>query len=84
MANYDFGDHIHDENKTESFPLTEREENCLSPYGVLAATLGRPRAKRLWETLLRITRRISDEKGGRPAILLDDDGGEFVSISEQN
>lgn len=84
MANFDFGEHINDENKAESFPLTEMEENCLSPYGVLCAELGRTKGKKLFATLLRITKRISDVKGGRPAILLDEEGGEFVSIiSEQ-
>lgn len=84
MSNFDFGNYIDDENKFEETPLTEEEENCLSPYGVLCAKLGRLKARRVYAALVRISKRISDEKGGRPAILLDEDGGEFVTIHEEN
>lgn len=80
MANFDFGEYINDENRFEELVLSEEQEDHLSPYGVFCAKLGRPRAKRLFDTLRRIAQRISAEQGGRPAILLDEEGGEFVSI----
>ena len=81
-TNFDFGGHINDENKYEEMPLSEAEEDCLSPYGVLCAKIGRLRARSVFETFTRIARRITVNQGGRPAILLDTDGGEFVSIHQ--
>lgn len=83
MSNFDFGDYIDDENKFNEMPLTEQEEDCLSPYGVLCAKLGRPKAKKIFAVLEKIARRVADKKGGKPAILFEEDGGEFVSIVEQ-
>lgn len=83
MSNFDFGNYLDDDNVFEEMPLTEAEERCLSPYGFLCAKLGRLRARRVFDGLLRIAQRISEEKGGRPAILLDEDGGEFVTIHEE-
>lgn len=84
MSNFDFGSFIDDDNKFEETPLTEAEENCLSPYGVLCAMLGRLRARKVYNRLTSVAQRISEAKGGRPAILLDEDGGEFVTIHEEN
>lgn len=82
-TNFDFGDHIDDENKFDEMPLTEQEEDCLSPYGLLCAKLGRIKAKKVFASLERIARRVANKKGGKPAILFDEDGGEFVAIIEQ-
>lgn len=82
MTNFDFGGYINDDNKFEDTPLTDAEEKCLSPYGVFCAKLGRVKARQLYSVLLKISKKHSDESGGRPAILLDEDGGEFVSILE--
>jgi hypothetical protein len=84
MSNFDFGNFIDDDNKFEEMPLTDAEENCLSPYGILSAMLGRLKARRVYNRLVKIAQRISDAKGGRPAILLDEDGGEFVTIHEEH
>jgi hypothetical protein len=84
MTNFDFGGFIDDDNKFEELPLTEVEENCLSPYGILCAMLGRVQARKAYARLVKIAQRISDVKGGRPAILLDEDGGEFVTIHEEH
>lgn len=83
MSNFDFGGHIDDENKFDELPLTEAEENCMSPYGILCASLGRLRARKIFAALEKVARRVADEKGGKPAILFEHDGGEFVAIVEQ-
>jgi len=83
MSNFDFGDYIDDENKFDETALTEQEEDCLSPYGVLCAKLGRPKAKKIFNVLEKIARRVASKKGGKPAILFEEDGGEFVAIIEQ-
>lgn len=82
MPNFDFGGYIDDDNKFEEMPLSKAEENVLSPYGVLCAKLGRVRARTLFSTLEDIARRISDEKGGTPAIVFNKRGGQFVTILE--
>lgn len=82
MSNFDFGGHIDDENKFEEMPMTTEEEDCMSPYGVLCASLGRLRARKIFATLEKIARRVADKHGGKPAIVFETDGGEFVSIIE--
>ena len=80
--NFDFGGHIEDDTDVSPRRYTDKEEECLSPYGILVARVGMARARWIFDAFVRIANRAVEEHGGIPGIAFDVDGGRFVAINE--
>jgi hypothetical protein len=80
--NFDFGGDIEDDRDVNPQACNESEDTALSVYGLLVNRLGFPRAKRVYDALLRIAQKAAQQHDGQPGILFDVEGGRFVSIRQ--
>lgn len=80
--NFDFGGNIADDQDVNPLELTESEETAFSVYGLLVARLGYARGKDVYEALLRVANKASEQHGGQPGILFDVEGGRFVAVNQ--
>lgn len=81
--NFDFGGHIEDHTDVSPQDCDASAVFSLSPYGVLVAAVGYARAKKIYDSFVRIANTAAEQHGGVPGIVFDIDGGRFVAIRER-
>lgn len=83
MGNIDFNGHIDDENRRDYEAAEELYcfEDYLTVKALLCMHFGDRRGNDIYGLLYRMAKKIAEEMGGTPGLILNDDGGEFVSFS---
>lgn len=81
--NFDFGGFIDDDNKA-AFDFHDRELPAhITVLSGLQDFCGKSRGRQIYGFLARMASRASEENGGQPGILFDEQGGCFVSFHNQ-
>jgi hypothetical protein len=82
--NFDFGGFIDDENPHEEDNVEEGYEEYLTVEALLCIKFGDKRGAAIYKLLKKYAVRAAEAAGdgGDPGLLINDDGGEFVSFND--
>ena len=82
-SNFDFGGFIHDENVDDDEHDEEGYEEYLTVEALLCLKFGDRRGAAIYKLLKKYATRAAEElDGGEPGLLFNEDGGEFVSFTD--